>query len=507
MKKIYLLLLAMFPTLALYPQSGVLDPSFGNDGIVTTVITGSYNLGQASVVQPDGKIIVAGEAGEPSPFKVAIARYNPDGTLDTSFGSGGTLLIQVGPAKSYARNLALQPDGKIVVGAYTYDDVAGDFAVLRLNADGTPDSSFGTNGMTIVDNGSHEVVDAMAIAADGKIVLAGNDYTNFLATRFNTDGSLDTTFGSNGWAAIAFADSDSQVKDIVFQNDGKLILAGFSFNLSLGRYSMAAAKLNEDGSLDPSFGTDGQIAFNIGTSDDYAVAVAIQTDEKIVLGGYLYVGTNPMRYDLAAVRLNTDGTFDTTYGNNGIAINRVIDDGQNYTENMLLQADDKVVLAGYAAGTADHNLIMLRFDSDGNVDTSFGANGKVNTDLDGRPDFGKAISIQPDDKIILAGYSYATSGVGEIVVARYDNNVLGTTDFQNNEFLLYPNPANDHITIALGDTSPKYEIGIYDVLGKKLLSSEIAKTGNIDVSAFAPGTYLVKVNSHNNTSIIRFIKQ
>src|SRR5690606_18050336 len=283
---IYLLLLATLPTLALYPQSGVLDPSFGNDGIVTTVITGSYNLGQASVVQPDGKIIVAGEAGEPSPFKVAIARYNPDGTLDTSFGSGGTLLIQVGPAKSYARNLALQPDGKIVVGAYTYDDVAGDFAVLRLNADGTPDSSFGTNGMTIVDNGSHEVVDAMAIAADGKIVLAGNDYTNFLATRFNTDGSLDTTFGSNGWAAIAFANSDSQVKDIVFQNDGKLILAGFSFNLSLGRYSMAAAKLNEDGSLDPSFGTDGQIAFNIGTSDDYAVAMAIQTDEKIVLGGY-----------------------------------------------------------------------------------------------------------------------------------------------------------------------------------------------------------------------------
>lgn len=506
MGKFYTLLVLMVSALASYAQSGLLDTSFGNDGIVTTVITGSYNLAHTSVVQADGKILVAGEAGEPSPMKVAIARYNTDGTLDTSFGSSGTLLIQVGPARSYARNIALQADGKIVIGAYTYDDVAADFAVIRLLADGTLDNSFGNNGITIADAGSHDIVDAMTLLNDGKILLAGNNYTDFLAARFNTDGSLDTTFGTNGWTATGFDLSDSQVKDVALQNDGKILLSGFAYNNSTGKYSMATARLNADGTLDTTFGASGKVTVNSGNNDDFAVAIAVQTDGKIVMGGYTYVGENPLRYDLVAVRLNTDGTFDDNYANNGVAIARVLD-GQNYAEQMVIQPDDKIILAGYAAVTDNYNLAMLRFDTAGNVDTTFGIDGKVSTDINARPDFGKAITLQPDNKIILAGYSYAPSGVGEIVVARYDNIILGINDYQDLEFRLYPNPAVEQITIELREDSSNYQVEIIDILGRKVFDSEIQKVGVINISALVSGAYLVKINSANKANVVRFIKK
>lgn len=508
MKKFYTLLLFLISIAGTYGQSGILDTSFGNNGIVTTVISGTYNLGHTSVVQADGKIIVAGEAGESSTYKVAVVRYNTDGTLDGSFANSGTLIVQVGSARSYARNIAIQPDGKIVIGAYTYDDIASDFALVRLNADGTLDSSFGTNGITIVDNGSHEVVDAMTILNDGKILLAGNNYDNFLAARFNTDGSLDTSFGTNGWTTTIFDSSYGQVKDATSQNDGKILLSGFASDISTGRHKIAVARFNTDGTIDSTFGTSGQVSFNIGSFDDYGAGVAVQTDGKIMIGGYTILDSNFSKYDFAAVRLNSDGTFDDSYGTNGIVVTSVIDNGRNYAEQMLIQPDNKTVLMGFVGvGSNDDDMGMVRFDIDGNLDATFGTGGKVTTDVNGRYDYGKAIAIQPDHKIILTGYSYTSAGVAEIVVARYDNFLLGTNDYKNMEISLYPNPAKEQITIEMSDNTLNYQVDILDMVGKKVFSSEIQKVGQIDVSALAAGTYLIKLNSENKSTVVRFVKE
>jgi len=507
MKKIYFLLVFMATHIGAYSQSGILDTSFGNNGIITTQIAGDYNSGEASVVQPDGKIVIAGQAGDAFTFKVAVARYNPDGTLDISFGNSGTLIIPVGPARSYARSVDLQDDGKIVVGAYTYDDVEGDFAVLRLNTDGTLDNSFGNNGITIVDAGSHEIVDAMTILNDGRIILAGNDYDNFLAARFNTNGSLDTTFGVNGWVTSEFESSASQVKDITFQNDGKILLSGYAANISTGRHKIAAARFNPDGSIDTAFGNAGQVLFNIGNFDDYGVAVEVQTDEKIILGGYTTVSISPFKYDFAAIRLNPDGSFDTSYGDNGIAISRVYEDGRNYVEEMLIQPDNKVILVGFVAASSDSNIGMIRFDTEGNVDTTFGIDGKVNTDISGREDYGKAITLQPDNKIVLTGFSYTNAFIGEMVVARYDNNILGTDEYQSLEFSFYPNPATEQINIKFENTLTNHDVEIFDVSGKRLATSKIQQLGNIDISDLATGTYLLKLTSKNKAAVVRFIKQ
>ncbi|MDN3723010.1 T9SS type A sorting domain-containing protein [Aequorivita sp. SDUM287046] len=506
MKKFFTSVLLLAITTFTHAQSGILDTSFGNNGIATTQVSPTYNFATATKVQPDGKILVVGDSGEPATYKATVVRFNADGSLDTSFGTGGNATITIPTAKSFGMDVALQDDGKIVVGARTWDNVTGDFVLARLNADGSFDSSFGTNGVVIANSGASDVAASLLIADDGKIYMAGDSDNNFSIAKFNTDGTMDTSFGTNGWSIIAFS-SSSYAQDIAFQNDGKIVMGGFSI-ISGGRYQMAAARITADGALDNSFGTDGKVAFNFGIDHDIATALGIQSDGKIVLGGHTYITSNPrLSYDFAVARLNTDGSLDTTYGNNGVTTTQIVDEA-NYANGLVIQADDKVVLAGRTVKEFDYDFAMIRFNTDGTLDSTFGNAGKVSTDNDGKEDHGYAIALQPDNKIILAGHSYSAGGDdSEIVVARYTNETLGIADNENVEFRLYPNPANEQITIELSDASSNYQVAIYDVLGKKVYTSEIQKVGQIDVSALASGTYLVKLNSDNKSSVVRFVKQ
>ncbi len=507
MKKTYTLLLFLVSTLVTFAQSGILDTTFGTDGIVTTQVSTTYNFGMATVVQPDGKIIVAGYAGTPATYKAAVVRYNTDGSLDNSFGNAGKLTIPIGTAKSYATDVVLQDDGKIVLGARTYDNVSGNFALVRLNEDGSFDSSFGTNGIVIASTGGNDVSASILIADDGKILLAGDSDNSFSVAKFNSDGSLDTSFGINGWAITVFDNASSFIQQIAFQNDGKIVMGGFVVN-SVGRYQMAAARMNPDGTLDNGFGVGGKLFFNIGIDQDFATALAIQSDGKILLGGHTYITSNPrLSYDFAVVRLDTDGDFDTTYGTNGVATAQIVDEA-NYTNGMIIQSDDKVVLAGRTVKIMDYDLAMVRFDTEGNLDTTFGNDGKVSTDVNGREDHGYAIALQPDNKIILAGYSYpAGADDSAIVVARFNNDdTVGIEDQNNNEFSLYPNPAREQLTIEMNDASSIYQLEIFDMLGKEVYKTEIQKMGQIDVSVLAAGTYLMKLNSNSRSTTVRFVK-
>ena len=506
MKNFYsLLLLFLVSVTVTNAQSGVLDPTFGNAGIVLTEISPNNNYGEAVAVQADGKIVVAGYAGAPSTYKMAVARYNTDGSLDTSFGTNGTLNFPVGTAKSYVTGIAIQADGKIVLGGYTWDNISGDFALVRLNADGSFDNSFGNNGIVIVDSGDNEVAEVVTVLDDGKILLAGSNEDNFAIAKFNADGSLDNSFGANGWSVIIFDASVTFVKDLAMQIDGKILLGGLLQSNNL--YKMAAARINADGSLDNSFGTNGKVFFNIGNSNDFAEGIDVQSDGKIIIGGHTYI-EYPLIYDLAAVRLNSDGSFDTTYGDNGVATTQVLPYGSNYTRQMLMQSDDKAILVGFTAfGTLEYDIAMVRFNTDGSLDTTFGDGGKVSTDISEREDYANAITLQADNKILLTGYSYTEAGDASIFVARYENDLLGVDDNLSLGFNIYPNPATDILSIELNDASSTYQIEVFDILGKKVISSEIQKVGNINVSALAPGTYVIKINSENKTNVVRFVKK
>ncbi|RMA58743.1 T9SS type A sorting domain-containing protein [Ulvibacter antarcticus] len=503
MKKLHTILLFLVSISITYAQSGTLDPTFGTNGIVTTVISGTFNFSAGTVVQSDGKIVVAGYAGEPSSYKAAVARYNTDGTLDTSYGNAGTLIIPVGANKSYATDVALQDDGKIVLGARTWDNVSGNFAVIRLNIDGTLDTSFGTGGLTIASNGN-DVAETVAIQDDGKIVLGGYTDDDFSTARFNTDGTLDTSFGTNGWSITEFDTSLSFIKEIGIQDDGKIVLAGFIVN---SKYQMAAARINADGTIDNTFGTNGKVFFNVGPDNDFLEGMAIQADGKILLGGHSYVSSPPLKYDMAIVRLNIDGSFDTSYGNNGVSTARIVD-GANYTRRMTIQADGKALLVGFTVVGTEYNIGMARFDTDGNLDASFGTNGMVSTDINGREDYGNAIAIQPDGKIIIAGNSYTSTGTGEIVVVRYDNGTLGKNDnaVLNNQIIGFYN-SNSNTFNLQSENNIIEGVTIYNMTGQLVETfKNDATIFSTNVSEYATGVYLVTINSGNQTSHMRFIK-
>lgn len=316
---------------------------------------------------------------------------------------------------------------------------------------------------------------------------------------------MDSTFGVNGWVVLTFDDAASYADDLAIQDDGKIVISGFVLNGD-NRFQVAAARLNSDGSVDNSFGTDGKVVFNVGDWNDFGEGIAIQSDGKILIGGHKWIANLDQRHDLFVARLNTDGSLDTSYGTSGVATARLVD-GANYANDMILQADGKPILMGYTIFQGLIDMAMVRFDTDGNLDSTFDGDGMVSFDNMGREDYGYSIALQADNKIILAGYSYGGGGSEFEVVRFLNDETAGTEDFQNAEFRLYPNPAREQLTIEMTDAASTYQVEIFDMLGKKVYNTEIQNKGQINVSSLASGTYLVKLNSNSQTSTVRFVKQ
>ncbi|MFD3584010.1 calcium-binding protein [Streptomyces sp. NPDC058683] len=260
-------------TVARYNPDGTLDTGFGGgDGRVFTDF-GSPEEAQDVAVQPDGKIVAAGYVGG----RAAVARYNPDGSPDTSFSDDGMVSADPEPSPEQggdARALALQPDGKIVV-AGEVGTTRFDFSLIRFNADGSLDSGFGSGGVQRTDFGDYDIAEALAVQSDGRIVAAGSSGGRFALARYNTNGTLDTGFDGNGLVVTP----GGGAQDMKLQSDGRIVAAGGgpSGAFEIRRY-------NTDGGLDSGFGTGGAVSTDFGGSDA-ARAVAVQSDGRIVAAG------------------------------------------------------------------------------------------------------------------------------------------------------------------------------------------------------------------------------
>jgi uncharacterized delta-60 repeat protein len=276
---------------ARYNPDLTLDSSFGTSGLVTTDFTSGVDGANSIVVQPDGKIVVTGTASG-NTSQVAVARYNPDGSLDSSFGTGGKVTTLVGSGAT-ATAVALLSDGRIVVQGDAFSAGHQDVALVRYSANGSLDPSFGTSGTVISDLGAASAF-GLVVQADGKLVIAGSTASasssnfDFLVARYNANGSLDPSFGTNGQATADFGGPDN-AHGVALQADGKIVVAGTAFgvgsNLFGGDSNFAVARFNTDGSLDTGFGTGGKVTTNFGFSLDAANGVTVQKDGKIVVVG------------------------------------------------------------------------------------------------------------------------------------------------------------------------------------------------------------------------------
>lgn len=349
-------------------RDGGLDPAFGNGGRVSTAFGngGRSDEALAVAVQPDGKILVAGSSDQgASGHDFALARYHADGTLDTSFGTGGRVTTTFGNGDDKAYALLLQADGKIVLAGGSNQGATGnDFALARYLPDGSLDAGFGNGGkvLTAIGAGSKSetayALTLQAVNGATRLVAAGGE-GDFIAAAYRADGTLDPGFGTAGTVQGLFGSITGAARGIVVTADNKLVLAGHR------DHDFAALRLLPSGALDTAFGTGGRAVVAVSATNwDEATALAQQSDGKLLLGGWVYAG-NGSSADTVLLRLNADGGTDTGFGPGGIRVTPVATGTRSDAGRALaLQPDERVptvraLQAGEANGS-DLDVVLMR---------------------------------------------------------------------------------------------------------------------------------------------------
>ncbi|MFC7261730.1 calcium-binding protein [Streptomyces lutosisoli] len=392
---------------------GDLDPAFDHDGKVVTDF-GGYDESRDMAVQADGKIVTVGLNQPPESGEVdfTLARYNPDGSLDPGFGTGGKVTTDVRGGEDYADGVAVQSDGRIVVVGSTSDPVnpGPQFTVVRYNPNGTLDTGFGDGGTVVTDFGTGGPSEAFAVQlqADGGIVAAGMSGADFALARYHpVDGSLDNGFDGDGKVTTAFAGGAATAFDVALQSDGKIVAAGRAgYNYPAYDSDFAVARYNADGSLDSGFDGDGRTTTAFARADVVG-GVAVQSDGKIVV-------TGTSDFDFALARYNPNGTLDSDFDGDGKVTTDFGSGTLDGSSDLALQSDGKIV----AAGISLSDFAVARYNVDGSLDSGFGIGGKVTTDVDnGYYDVANAVALQSDGKIVLSGNTGDDRGLVRYQVA------------------------------------------------------------------------------------------
>lgn len=484
-----------------YSQAGTLDNSFDIDGKVTTSIGNTYDVANAVAVQTDGKIIVAGASSNASNVEFAVVRYNSNGSLDNSFDMDGKLTTAIGSSGCQAYAIAIQPDGKILVAGETLNGTNKDFAIVRYNTDGSLDLSFDTDGIVTTPIGvSSELASAIAIQTDGKIVVGG--YTtngtqiDFALTRYNTNGSLDISFDTDGIVTTQIDTFSDAINSIAIQSDGKIVVGGYTSNGSNNDFALA--RYNTNGSLDNTFDNDGVLKTSFGNSYEGVYSIALQTDGKIIAAGASFIGLN---YDFAIARYHMDGTLDTNFDLDG-KVTAPIGNGNDRIYAMKLQQDGKIVATGMTENGANDNIAVARFNTNGSLDLMFDLDGKVTTAVGNSDDVASAITLQSDGKIIVAGYSNNGAN-NDIAVCRYLNSIateLNSIENMKNEISIFPNPTTSFVTINFNSKVLNGFCAIFNSTGSIVHTINILNgtTIELDFSQFSPGVYLVQLTQNGS---------
>jgi uncharacterized delta-60 repeat protein len=437
------------------PAPGALDTTFGTGGKVRSALGFSDNEAFAAVIQQDGKLVTAGYSTLTSVMTSAmtstttieyyftISRFQPSGALDTMFGftQNGWSDDIVGTARA----VELQPDERIVAAGdtgatstistvsttiattITTTNSKSDFLIARYNANGTLDTTFGlhSNGTVTMDMGyDYDVVHSLAIQSDGKIIVAGDgintgslNYVSIIA-RFNGDGTLDASFIGGGSRTDTIGTTSRAWVVKIQPDDGKIVVGG-NYQDGSGPLSFYLARYDSNGASDFSFNS-GMVTASPGT-DPVLADIAILPNRKIIVVGTTNGSINA---DVFLMRFNSDGTLDTTFGSAGTVLTDDLIHGREVAASLAVQTDGKIVVSATfqpsIGAILTKDFALLRYDAEGVLDTTFGNGyGMVTTDLgSGNDDIAYDVQIQQDGKIVVVGIASIGSNY-DIGLARY----------------------------------------------------------------------------------------
>ncbi len=403
-------------------QSGMLDSSFGVDGVMYADLFGTNEYGYNMVQQSDGKFVVVGNTTptDDSTYIIAV-RYKQNGTIDSSFSDNGIFTYNTeSTVYETGKSVLLQSDEKILL-CCSLSEYLFKFMIIRLNTDGTLDSSYADNGVAILNfldyysfvDITSATLSTAAIQPDDKVIVAGTLFTfneDVIAARFNVDGAIDTTFGNDGLAVYDLGTIHENILDISLQTDGKIVMSG-----KYDAYSYTdflTMRLNPNGSIDSTFGTAGITAIDLSGNTDFATSVAIQADNKIVTGGKAL-------YDFGdrhvVVRYHSDGTLDPDFGEDGVVILPSSGTPRNKFHVAIMENQQIITVEPHL-----YNWTISRFNSDGSSDTTFGIGGKTTLPLD---EFYlhevHDLIIQFDGRILALGSAYLANT--DIALVRLNN--------------------------------------------------------------------------------------
>gem|GEM_PF-3504254 len=543
---------------ARYNTNGNLDLTFGNNGKVNTYFdTGDYTgcVATTILIQPDKKILVGGYVYHPfvGPDYFALVRYLPNGNLDSTFGKDGKVMDFIGPYPKENELLALVllKDGKILAAGYSDGG-----CLVRYNPSGVRDSSFVANGVLRINGGA---VHGLSVQTDGKILAAGSE-ESFLVSRFLPNGLYDSTFGINGKAAAKFLQGHSEAYAVNILDNGDIIASGATRNDSLQVYILALVKYKANGTIDSSFGINGQALTKAGgqyislTSGN----VLIQNDKKIVVAG------NIILQNFMVWRFTSNGTTDSTFGDNGRAETNFGSTSNSYS--IALLRDGKIIAAGIPYFS------LARFKGDEPVTVSILKNiSTFEGDSGTTPVTFRVVLNKPSTQTIKVHYATkdGTAKAGSDYVAKSEtltlkpgqvaknivvnligdnvvepnekfylqlsnpqNAILGTLStatcliknddagftgtgsgednftINKNAITLYPNPVKDVLKLQGLNTNKKTTISIVDVQGKVVMKTTASNTSSsLNVKQLQAGTYLVKIESDNHVTTLKFVKE
>ena len=417
-------------------SSGFLDTGFGATGTggkITTAIGSSDDVAHALGIQSNGSIVVAGSSYNGSNYDFALVRYTKDGIIDTTFGTAGTgkvtTAIGSGDAAAYALVIQKSVDTILVAGYfYNSNDSNYYFALVKYTKDGIPDTTFGTGGIvtTLIGSSGDYTYSALGVQSDGSIVVAGSPYNgskyNFALLRYTKAGILDTGFGTGGIVTTSIGSNNDYANALVIQSDDTILVAGrSSYNILNSEYDFALVKYTKDGIPDTTFGTGGIVTTLIGSSGDYTYsALGVQSDGSIVVAGSPYNGS---KYNFALLRYTKAGILDTGFGTGGI-VTTSIGSNNDYANALVIQSDDTILVAGrssYNILNSEYDFALVKYTKDGIPDTTFGTGGIVTTPIGSSDDNAYALGIQSNGtsfKIVVAGSSYNGSNY-DFALARY----------------------------------------------------------------------------------------
>ena len=511
-KLITLFVLISFLTNKLNAQDGTLDLTFGTSGkVITKASTSGWDVAYDIAIQTDQKIVVCGE----SPVNgsaMLVMRYNNDGTLDNTFDGDGKVTIDITNVSEDAYSLAIQEDGKILIAGkspniiVTPQQTSG-IAMVRLNTDGSIDSTFGVNGIVRTPIGTVAEAKSIKTQSDGKIVIAGmtdtlGSFGKGLIVRYNSNGTLDNTFASNGIFTIAFNDIATRFDALSFQSDGKIVATGYTASTP---HEIFIVRLLTNGTIDNTFGFLGFNHFSFSTVGTRSYAIGLNSFGKIIIGGYSSI--SPTISEMLICQLDNGGNLDNSFGTNGI-VKIAIGNTYNYVKDLLVQSDNKIILVGSSTiGGQGDNFALVKLKSNGTLDSSFNSVGYVTTDfISGSNDYGNALTMQADGKILVAGYLYNNNGDVDVALSRYNNSsqILSISESINNSnFKIFPNPSNSEFSIV-HSLDPNKLVTIYNQTGQIVVQQKLHESETkINTQYWLKGVYIIKIEGIYQKIIIQ----